>query len=68
MEAGNLMIKYAREFDAKKPPGFVETVRDLICLQYRDEERAVFGKGIYRISPRFKALEIPESNLVTLPH
>ena len=45
LEVGNLMIKYPLEFNAKKPHGFIESVRDLICLQYRDEERPVFGKG-----------------------
>ena len=30
--AGNLMIEYALEFEAKKPHGFIESVRDLICL------------------------------------
>ena len=29
---GNLMIEYALEFEAKKPHGFIESVRDLICL------------------------------------
>ena len=55
------MIKYALEFDAKKPNEFIDSVRDLICLQYRNEERAILGKSTYRIRPRFKALEIPES-------
>ena len=39
VEAGNFMIKYALEFDAKKPNEFIESVRDLICLQYRNGER-----------------------------
>ena len=37
-------------------------------LQYRNEERAALGKGPYRISPRFKALENPESKWATLTH
>ena len=41
VEAGNFMIKYALEFDAKKPHEFIESVRDLICLQYRNEEGAI---------------------------
>ena len=68
VEAGNFMIRYALEFDAKKSNEFIESVRDLICLQYRNEERAILGIGPYRISPRFKALEIPESNWTTLTH
>ena len=41
VETGNFMIEYALEFDAKKPHEFIESVRDLICLQYRNEERAI---------------------------
>ena len=37
-------------------------------LQYRNEERAALGKGPYRISPRFKALENPELKWATLTH
>ena len=33
VEAGNFMIKYALEFDAEKPNEFIESVKDLICLQ-----------------------------------
>ena len=66
VEAGNFMVKYALEFDTKKPHELIESVRDLICLQYRYEERAILGKGPYRISPRFKALEIPESKWAAL--
>ena len=41
---------------------------DLICLQHQNQERAIFGKGPYRIFPRFKALEISESKWATLTH
>ena len=35
----------AKESDAKKPHELIKSVRDLICLQYRNEERAILGKG-----------------------
>ena len=35
----------AKEFDAKKPHELIKSVRDLIYLQYRNEERAILGKG-----------------------
>ena len=50
VETGNFMIKYALEFDAKKPHKFIVSVRDLICLQYRNEERAILEKVPYRNS------------------
>ena len=62
------MIKYALEFDGKKPHGFIELVRDLVYLQCRNKEREILGKGPYRISPRFKALEIPDLKWITLIH
>ena len=55
-------------WNAKKPDEFIESVRDLIYLQYRNEERGILGKGPYRISPRFKVLEISESKWATLTH
>ena len=33
VKVGNFMKKYALEFDAKKPREFIESARDLICLQ-----------------------------------
>ena len=68
VETGNFMIKYALEFNAKKPHKFIVSVRDLICLQYRNGERAILEKGPYRISPRLKALEIPQSKWAALTH
>ena len=62
------MIKYALKFDDKKPHGIIELVRDLVYLQCRNKERAILGKGPYRISPRFKALEIPDLKWITLIH
>ena len=61
VKVGNFMKKYALEFDAKKPREFIESVRDLICLQYQNGERAILGRGPYRINLRFEALKIPES-------
>ena len=46
----------------------IESVRDLICLQYRNEETTILGKGPYRVSPRFKPVEIPESKWGSLTH
>ena len=60
------MIKYALVFYAKNPHEFIESFRDSICLQYRNEERTILGKGPCRRSPRFKALEIPESKWAAL--
>ena len=62
VEAGNFMMKYALEFDVKKP------YENLICLQYRNEEKAILGKYPYRISPRFKALKFPESKWAAITH
>ena len=68
VEEGNFMIKYALEFDAKKPHESIESVRDLICLQYRNQEKAVLGKGPFIISARFKALKTPDSKWAALSH
>eukprot|EP00112_Aurelia_sp_Birch-Aquarium-sp1_P014212 Seg3053.3 transcript_id=Seg3053.3/GoldUCD/mRNA.D3Y31 product="hypothetical protein" protein_id=Seg3053.3/GoldUCD/D3Y31 len=53
-EAANFMLKNALEFDVKKPCEFIEEVRNIIEVQFRNEDRAVFNKGQYRISQQFK--------------
>ena len=49
------MIKDALESNIAQ---FIKSARDLICLQYRNEKRAILGK----------ALEIPESRWAALTH
>ena len=56
------------KFDTKMPDELIESVRHLICLHYRNEERANLGKYHYRISLGFKALGTLESKWVSLFH
>ena len=37
-------------------------------MHYRNYEKAILEKGPHSISPRFTALEIPESNWAALTH
>ena len=36
-------------FDKKSPQEFIERVKEVINTQFRNENRAVFGKGPYRL-------------------
>ena len=49
VEAANFMVKYGLNFDPQKSDVFIESVKDVIETQYRNEDRAVFGKGPYRL-------------------
>ena len=49
VEAANFMVKYGLSFDPPKSHVFIESVEDVIKTQYRNEDRAVFGKGPYRL-------------------
>ena len=54
IEATNFMVKYGLHFDLQKPHVFIESVKDVIKTQYRNEDRAVFGKGPYRLRKGFE--------------
>ena len=48
------MVKYGLHFDPQKPRVFIESVKDVIKTQYRNEDRAAFGKGPYRLRKGFE--------------
>ena len=54
IEAANIMVKYGLHFDPQKPHVFIESVKDVIKTQYRNKDRAVFGKGPYRLRKGFE--------------
>ena len=48
------MVKYGLHFDPQKPHVFIESVKDVIKTQYWNEDKAVFGKGPYRLRKGFE--------------
>ena len=48
------MVKFSLHFDPEKPHVFIESVKDAIETQYRNENRAVFGKSPYRLRKGFE--------------
>ena len=48
------MAKYDLHFDPHKPHVFIESVKDVIETQYRNEDRDVFGKGLYQLRKGFE--------------
>ena len=48
------MAKYGLHFDPQKPHVFIESVKDVIETQYRNEDRPIFGKGSYRLRKGFE--------------
>ena len=48
-ESANFMIKHDLNFNASKLHEFVEKIKKIIQTKQRNEERAVFGRGPYRV-------------------
>ena len=44
VESGNFIIKHGINFDKQKPLEFIEKVKEIMNMQFRNEDRAVFGK------------------------
>ena len=49
VEPGNFIIKYGLRFDKKNPQESIGRVKEVINTEFRNEDRAVFGKGPYRL-------------------
>ena len=54
VESGIFVIKYGLHFDLKNPQEFIERVNEVINTQFRNEDRAVSGKGPYRLRKGFQ--------------
>ena len=54
VESGNFIIKHGINFDKQKPQEFIEKVKEIINMQFRNEDRAVFGKGPYKLRKGFE--------------
>ncbi len=61
VEAANFMVKHGLSFHPKKPHEFIEEVKNIIDLQYNNEERAVFNRGPYEVAHAFKHLSVDDS-------
>ena len=59
-EAANLMVKHALNFDPKSPEEFINEIRNIVETQFRNEDRAVFGKGQFKIRPEFQHLAVSD--------
>ena len=67
-EAANFMVKYGLNFDEKKPHEFISEIKKIISIQFNNEDRAVFGKGPYRVSEKFQHLAINDTKWSTMTH
>ena len=67
-EAANFMIKHGLHFDVKKPHEFLQEIRNIIETQQRNENRAVFGKGPYKVRKGFSHLVVDDIMWGQLSH
>eukprot|EP00794_Sanderia_malayensis_P006409 gene6409-7140_t len=59
-EAANQVIKKSLHYDPQDPQKFIEHIQDMIEGQSRNEDRAVFGKGPYKVRDQYSHLEIDD--------
>ena len=45
IEVGNFMIKHKLDFNSHNATDFIEKLKKLIDLQFRNEDRAIFDKA-----------------------
>ncbi|XP_028413858.1 uncharacterized protein LOC114536703 [Dendronephthya gigantea] len=67
-EAANFIIKHGLHFNPNKPHEFIENVKEIILTQQRNEDRAVFGKGPYRVREGFTHLSVDDVERSSLSH
>ena len=67
-ESANFVIKHGLKFDEKKPHEFIQEIKNIIEMQYRDEDRAVVGKGPYEVRPEFQHLVVDDKTWSKMSH
>ena len=66
-EAANFIIKHGLHFDSKKPHHFIEEIKNIVETQQRNGDRAVFGKGPYRVRKQFEHLMVDDLGSIDPP-
>ena len=59
-ESANFLIKHGLHFNAQKPHEFIEKIKNIVETQQRNEDRAVYGKGQYRLRKEFQHLGVDD--------
>ena len=67
-ESANFFIKHGLQFCAQKPHEFIKKIKDIVETQQRNEDRAVFGKGQYRLREEFEHLGVDDHHRSQLSH
>ena len=67
-ESANFIIKHGLHFNVEKPHEFIHKIKNIIETQQRNQDRAVFGKGMYRVRPSFQHLAIGEVEISRLSY
>ena len=60
------MVKYGLHFDPQKPRVFIESVKDVIKIRYRNEDRFIFGKGPYQPRKGFEHFLVNDLKLSSM--
>lgn len=65
-ESANFLIKHGLQFNAQKPHEFIDKIKEMVETQQRNEERAVFGMGPYRLRKEFQHLGVSDQQRTQL--
>eukprot|EP00794_Sanderia_malayensis_P020955 gene20955-23006_t len=57
-KAANLVVKIHLSFQMKELDKFIEEIKELVEQHFRDEDRAIFGRGPYEVSEEFRHLAV----------
>lgn len=67
-ESANFMIKYGLHFDKQNPHEFIQAIKVIIETQFRNEDRAVFSKGPYKVNKQFQHLVVDDRQWAEMTH
>eukprot|EP00794_Sanderia_malayensis_P015515 gene15515-17099_t len=57
-KAANLVVKKHLDFQMKELDKFIEEIKELVEQQFRDEDRAIFRRGPYKVSEELRHLAV----------
>ena len=68
VEAENFMIKHRLEFNPHNPIDFIKRLKELIDLRFRNDDRAIFDKGSYKLNGSLKHLAVNHDAFGQMTH
>lgn len=65
-ESINAVLKRKVHYKKSELPDFIDRIKEVVDEQQREVERAIFGRGKYKIRPQYSTLEVQEAKWFAL--